>query len=300
MGLLRGGGIMEQSIKIHKHEKLRKYSFLATKWFFLIIFSLFFLFPIYALVINSFMPDKQLLEGRSLWPEFFYFGAYLKVFNVEYLGYLKNTVFVCGMNILGVCFSASLCAYGLAKVKFKSKNIVFAIIMATVLLPGTVTSIPLFIIYNNLKWTGTLIPLWLPIWFGGGAMNIFLVRQFMKGIPNSYSEAALLDGAGRFQIYYKIVLPLIKPIIVYLAVTTFFGCWNDFSGPLMYVADKQESWTLSLALYKDFNIKSATDNNNLANAQMAVGVMMMIPCVVLFTFFQRELMEGIAAIGIKG
>lgn len=176
----------------------------------------------------------------------------------------------------------------------------FAIIMATVLLPGTVTSIPLYIIYTQLQWTGTLLPLWVPIWFGGGAMNIFLVRQFMKGIPNSYNEAAILDGATSFHIYYAIIVPLIRPILIYLAVTTFFGCWNDYTGPLMYVADVKESWTLSLALYKDFALKQSTTNNNLVNSQMAVGVLMMLPCVILFAFFQKELMEGIAAIGIKG
>lgn len=271
-----------------------------TKWVFLILLSVFFLFPIYALVINSFMPDKECIGVKSLWPSTFYFGAYGAMFKPAYLNYLKNTLIVCGLNMLGVCFGSSLCAYGLAKVKFKGKNVVFMIIMATVLLPGTVTSIPLFIIYTKLKWTGTLLPLWVPIWFGGGAMNIFLVRQFMKGIPNSYTEAALLDGAGTFHIYYKIILPLIRPIMIYLAVTTFFGQWNDFNGPMLYVADVQESWTLSLALYKDFGVKQSTANNNLPNAQMAVGVMMMIPCVILFAFFQKELMEGIAAIGIKG
>jgi multiple sugar transport system permease protein len=290
----------ENAVKMRSRSKAKKALWTCTKWAFLLALSVFFLFPIYALVINSVMPDEQLLGVKSLWPKYFYFGAYTKMLNASYLGYLKNTLFVCLMNILGVCIASSLCAYGLAKVKFKGRNFIFAMIMATVLLPGTVTSIPLYIIYNKLNWTGTLIPLWLPIWFGGGAMNIFLVRQFMKGIPNSYSEAAILDGAGRFHIYWKIVLPLVRPILVYLAVTYFFGCWNDYTGPLMYVNDKVESWTLSLALYKDFGIKSTTSNNNLPNAQMAVGVMMMIPCVILFAFFQKELMEGIAAIGIKG
>lgn len=131
-------------------------------------------------------------------------------------------------------------------------------------------------------------------------MNIFLVRQFMKGIPKSYSEAAILDGASSFRIYLQIILPLVRPVLVYLAVTSFFGCWNDYTGPLMYVADAKENWTLALALYKDFGVKQATTNNNLANSQMAVGVMMMIPCVILFAFFQKELMEGVSAIGIKG
>ena len=222
------------------------------------------------------------------------------MFNAEYLRYLLNTIFVCVMNIAGICIASSICAYGLAKGRFKGKNVIFAVIMATVLLPGTITSIPLYIIYTKLNWTGTLLPLWAPVWFGGGAMNIFLVRQFMKGIPKSYSEAAILDGAGSFKIYYSIILPLVRPILVYLAVTTFFGCWNDYTAALMYVADAKEKWTLALALYKDFGVKQSTTNNNLVNSQMAVGVLMMVPCVVLFAFFQKELMEGVAAIGIKG
>ena len=280
--------------------KVKKIAFLAVKWFFLLLLSVFFLFPIYALLINSFMPDEQLLGVKTLWPKYFYFRAYTKMFNAEYLGYLLNTIFVCVMNITGICIASSMCAYGLAKGRFKGKNVVFAVIMATVLLPGTITSIPLYIIYTKLNWTGTLLPLWAPVWFGGGAMNIFLVRQFMKGIPKSYSEAAILDGAGSFKIYYSIILPLVRPILVYLAVTTFFGCWNDYTAALMYVADAKEKWTLALALYKDFGVKQSTTNNNLVNSQMAVGVLMMVPCVVLFAFFQKELMEGVAAIGIKG
>lgn len=292
----------ENILKLNVHKKLSRpgVAFLVTKWFFLILFSLFFLFPVYALVINSFMPDEYLLGVKVLCPPYFYFGAYTKMFNASYLSYLVNTLIVCVLNMAGIVLGASLCAYGLCKVKFKGQKLVFMIIMSTVLLPSTVTSIPLYIIYNKLGWTGTLFPLWVPIWFGGGAMNIFLVRQFMKGIPKSYSEAAILDGASSFRIYLQIVLPLVRPVLVYLAVTSFFGCWNDYTGPLMYVADAKENWTLALALYKDFGVKQATTNNNLANSQMAVGVMMMIPCVILFAFFQKELMEGVSAIGIKG
>ena len=289
-----------ETLSLNRKARWKAVSFLALKWVVLIVLSIFFLFPIYAMLIRSFTPDAKLTDVRSLWLDEFYFGAYTKVFTAEYLRYLINTLFVCIANISGVCIASSLCAYGLSKVKFKGRDVVFMIIMATVLLPGTVTSIPLRIIYNKLNWTGTLYPLWVPIWFGGGAMNIFLVRQFMKGIPNSYSEAARLDGANSLQIYWQIVLPLIKPIMVYLAVTGFFGCWNDFSGPLMYVEREVSNWTLSLALYQHFVKPQATANNTLANTQMAVGVLMMIPCVVLFAFFQKELMEGVAAIGIKG
>ena len=260
--------------------------------------AIIFLFPIYCLVVKSVMPDSQLLQSPSLWPDFLNLEPYVKAMSPEYIQYLGNTILVCAANILGVCVSASFCAYGLAKVNFKGKNIAFGLIMATVLLPGTVTSIPLYSIYMNLGWTGTLLPLIVPIWFGGGAMNIFLIRQFIKGIPDSYSEAAILDGASSFTIYYRIVLPLIKPILLYLAVMTFVGQWNDFQGPLMYVSSNPESWTLSLALYQNF--ADAANATNLPNVQMAVGVIMMIPCVVLYAFFQKELTEGVSAVGIKG
>lgn len=264
----------------------------------MIVIAIIFLFPIYCLLIKSIMPDDQLLRFPSLWPDYLNLEPYATALSPKYLKYIGNTLIVCFANILGVCVSASFCAYGLAKVQFKGRNAVFALIMATVLLPGTVTGIPLYAIYMNLGWTGTLLPLIVPIWFGGGAMNIFLIRQFMKGIPDSYSEAAILDGASSFRIYRSIVLPLIKPILLYLAVMTFIGQWNDFQGPLMYVSSNQERWTISLALYKNF--ADAANATNLPNVQMAVGVIMMIPCILLYAFFQKELTEGVAAVGIKG
>ena len=282
-------------------QKRKEIAFLCTKYFFLVFFSFLFVFPIYVLIINSFMPNEQIMGQRSLWPNYFYFDTYTSVFTSEYLRYLVNTLLVCVLNVAGVCIASSITAYALAKMNFYGKNFIFACIMGIVLLPSTVISIPLYIIYTKLNWVGTLLPLWVPMWFGGGTMNIFLVRQFMRGVPKSYSEAASIDGANAFQIYYMIVLPQIKPILIYLAVTGLIGNWNDFQGPLMYVRDNQQSWTLSLALYMLFGTNaSSTSVTNLPNIQMAVGVMMMIPCVVLFAFFQKTIMEGISAIGIKG
>ncbi len=264
------------------------------------LLSLLFLFPIYCLLLMSVMPDHQLLQMPSLWPEYFNFKPYAAVvMDIKYLYYFKNTIVTCVLTILGACFASSFTAFGLAKVKFKGSDMMFNIILSTILLPGVVTSIPLFTIYDKLGWTGSLLPLWLPVWFGGGAMNIFLVRQFIKGIPNSLCEAALLDGATNLQIYIKIIIPLIQPILVYLAVMLFIGTWNDFQAPLMYVSTEQSQWTLSLALYKDYGQPSATARN-LPNVQMAIGVLMMIPCALLYGLFQKQLMDGVATVGIKG
>ena len=289
---------MEKTVK--RTSKAGKIAFLSTKYFFLVLISIIFVFPIYALIINSFI-DNETIGTTVFWPKKFYFGAYKEVFVTEYLRYFLNTILVCVLNSGGICIASSLSAYALAKLDFFGKNFVFACIMGMVLLPSTVISIPLMIIYAKLDWMGTLYPLWVPMWFGGGTMNIFLVRQFMRGIPKSYSEAASLDGANSFEIYCKIIMPLVKPILIYLAVTGFIGNWNDFQGPLMYVRDEPKNWTLSVALYLRFvTSDSSTDTNNLFNVQIAVGVIMMVPCIVLFGFFQKEIMEGISSIGIKG
>lgn len=284
-----------------KNVKARKIAFNCTKYFFLCLFSIIFLFPVYALLINSVMPDED-ISMKALWPSYFNFEPYAKFFgNSDYLRYTMNTIFVCVMNVGGICIASSLTAYALTKLDFAGRDLVFAMVMAIVLLPGTVISIPLMIIYRQLGWDGTLYPLWLPMWFGGGTMNIFLVRQFMRGIPNSYTEAAKLDGANSFQIYLSIVLPMIKPILIYLAVTGLIGTWNDFQGPMTYVGSvgdrARDKWTLSLALYFDF---VDTSGNAMPNVQAAVGVIMMIPCAILFGFFQKTIMEGISSIGVKG
>lgn len=281
--------------------KVGKYAFISTKYFFLVLCSVIFLFPVYALLINSVMPDAD-ISMKSLWPSFFNWEPYSEFFNdSNYWRYTLNTIFVCVMNVGGVCIASSLTAYALTKLEFVGRDVIFVLIMAVVLLPGTVISIPLMIIYRQINWDGTLFPLWVPMWMGGGTMNIFLVRQFMRGIPNSYTDAAKLDGANSFQVYSKIIIPMIKPILIYMAVTGVIGNWNDFQGPMTYVGSvgerAKDQWTLSLALYFDF---VDTSGNAMPNVQAAVGVIMMIPCVILFAFFQKTIMEGISTIGIKG
>ena len=278
-----------------------KIAFTCTKYFFLVLVSLVFLFPIYVLLITSVMPNED-IALKALWPAYINVNTYAHFFkNGDYLRYTLNTLFVCVMNAGGVCIASSLTAYALTKLDFFGRDFIFGMIMAVVLLPSTVLSIPLTIIYKQIGWYGELFPLWVPMWLGGGTMNIFLVRQFMRGIPNSYCEAAKLDGANSFQVYMKVVLPMIMPILVYLAVTGFIGTWNDFQGPLTYVGSKgfsaKDKWTLSLALYFDF---VSASGNTMPNVQAAVGVIMMIPCLILFAFFQKAIMEGISSVGVKG
>lgn len=287
-----------EQILSHNQIIIRKRIFIGVKYFFLSALGIFFVFPFLYLFTSSLMTDEQILNTTSILPKEISFESYKTLFeHAELLLYVKNTLLVCVLNISGVCLMSSLTAFGLCKVKFKGQDLVFTLILATLLLPGTVTGVPLFTIYAKLGWTGTLFPLWVPIWFGGGATNIFLIRQFMRGIPKSYSEAAIIDGASSIRIYWSIVMPLVKPIIIYLAVTNFMALWNDFQTPLMFVGDNPMSYTLSLALYQEFAREGTT---YFPNVQMALGVLMSIPCILLFGFFQKQLMEGVAAVGIKG
>ena len=287
-----------ERIPSHTEIVVRRRIFTAVKYFFLVLFGIFFVFPFLYLFTSSFMSDDQILNTTSIFPKEIKFTAYQTLFeHSELLLYVQNTLMVCVLNIIGVCLMSSLTAFGLCKVKFKGQDIVFTLILATLLLPGTVTGVPLFTIYAKFNWIGTLLPLWVPIWFGGGATNIFLVRQFMRGIPKSYSEAAIIDGASSLRIYWSIVMPLVKPIIIYLAVTNFMALWNDFQTPLMFVGDTPTSYTLSLALYQEFAREGTT---YFPNVQMALGVLMALPCILLFGLFQKQLMEGVAAVGIKG
>lgn len=283
-----------ENISLFRNTRVRKTVKNVVSYFFLVLFVFFFLFPIFCLLMQSVLPDEELSQF-TLFPAYLNFSTYkIALSDLQLLKYFWNTVKLIFLNILGSAVMSSVTAFGLSKVKFKGQDLVFSLILATVFLPSTVTSIPLYAMYLKMGWTTTNYPLWVPLLFGGGAMNIFLMRQFMRGIPKTYSEAAILDGASNFRIYLNIVLPLIKPIFIYLSVQTFFGVWNDFQGPLMYL-EEESQYTLSLALYLKYG-----QSNDPINLTMAVGVLMMIPCAALFAVFQKQLIEGVSTIGIKG
>jgi len=290
---------------LNRQNHIKKNTSLVLRYALLVILAAFFMFPVIYLLITACLSDTAASTPQGLFPDFkeFNFQGFAKVLtygdstgDLLFARGLVNTLIVCALSILGILLAASFCAYGLTKVYFKGQKILFGLILATVFLPGTVTSIPLFTIYSKIGWCNTLYPLWVPIWLGGGAMNIFLIRQFMKGIPKSLNEAALIDGASSFRILVEIIAPLIKPILIYLAVTTFMGCWNDYSTPLMYLTKDSSPKTLALMLFETFD----KDKSFKLNAQMATGVLMMIPTTILFALFQKELTEGVATIGIKG
>lgn len=210
-----------------------------------------------------------------------------------YLRYVGNTVFLAVVNIVGAVLSNSLIAYAFARLNFRFKNVLFALVIATMLLPAPVLLIPQFLLFFNLGWYGTYLPLTVPA-FTGSAFFIFLLRQYMRTIPKDLDEAARIDGAGYWTIYWRIILPLSAPALVVVAVFTFLGSWNDFFGPLLYL-DDPELFTLALALSTEVSRRGTE-----WNIVMAANLIAMLPPLVVYAFSQRRLLGGIASVGIRG
>ena len=165
------------------------------------------------------------------------------------------------------------------------------------MLPNILLLLPVYSIFVDLGWTNTLLPLTVPSFFGGGIMNIFLIIQFIRGIPKEMYEAADIDGAGTFRKMFQLTLPLIKPVISYVAVTAFISAWNDIMRPLMY-NDLPEYYTINQYIYVNYLGQSAAVDA-LPNVQMALGVILMIPMIIVFIIFQKQLIEGIQLTGNK-
>ncbi|MFC1465116.1 MAG: carbohydrate ABC transporter permease [Candidatus Brachytrichaceae bacterium NZ_4S206] len=212
--------------------------------------------------------------------------------------FLANTLFLSVMIIIGGLISCSLAAYGFSRIEWPGRDVVFLVVLATIMLPFWVTFVPLFITYRHLGWIDSTAPykaylIFIVPAFTGNAFDIFLMRQFFKTIPQELSDAARIDGASEFGIYRRIILPLSKPLLATVVVTTFLFVWNDFQGPLLYL-NAPETYTLARALTV-FQQKRFVDWNLL----MAAAVIFTLPVIVLFFFAQRSFIEGIKISGIK-
>ncbi|MEW5692768.1 MAG: carbohydrate ABC transporter permease [Candidatus Hydrogenedentota bacterium] len=212
---------------------------------------------------------------------------------IPFFKYLKNTLFVAVVGTIAMTFSSALVAYGFSRIKWKGRDFFFAVSIATMMIPFPVTMVPLYTIFKTFGMIGTLKPLWVPTFFAS-AFNIFLLRQFFMTIPFELSEAAIVDGCNEFQIFYRIILPLSKPVLLVVGLFHFMYSWNDFMGPLIYL-NKPETFTLSLGL-QQFQSKSGGAEWHLI---MAMSVLIILPVIVLFFFTQKTFIQGIALTGSK-
>jgi multiple sugar transport system permease protein len=228
-------------------------------------------------------------------PERFVWANYPNVLKtIPFLNFMKNSIFVTSLSMLGELLSSSLVAYAFARLRYPGRNVYFIILLGTMMIPYPVTMVPTFILFNYLKWVNTYLPLILPPYFGP-AYSIFLLRQFFLTINRELDEAAEVDGASKFRIYWQIMLPLAKPALATVAIFSFMAYWNDFMGPLIYLSDI-EKFTLALGINY---LRGARGGGDLS-LQMAASVMFVLPCIVLFFIAQRYIVQGIVTTGIKG
>jgi multiple sugar transport system permease protein len=216
--------------------------------------------------------------------------------NTNFPRWTFNTVFIIVMVLPGVLLTSSLCAYGFARLKFPGRNVWFMLTLASIMLPTQVTLIPLYILFNKLGWLNSFSPLIIPTWFGGGALNIFLLRQFFMGIPRDLDEAALIDGAGHLTIWWRIYVPLARPALISVGLLTVLGIWNDFLGPFIYLSNP-DNYTLALGLNVFRNIFPQTPRHDYI---MSISTLMVLPMILMFLVAQRYIVQGFVTSGLKG
>lgn len=262
----------------------------------LLFFSFLFLFPFLWMVTTALKELPQAMRMPPEWiPNPIRWSNFAEATRaIPFWTYAANTVYLCLLGVVGTVGSCAIAAYGFSRLEWKGRDTVFAISLATMMIPFPVMMVPLYGIFRDLGWVGSFKPLWVPMFFGQ-AYAIFLIRQFFLTIPRDLQEAAAIDGCGPLKTFLLIMAPLAKPAITVVGLFTFMGIWNDFMGPLIYLTN-QEQFTLALGLQHFQSKHGGTDMNLL----MAASTLVVLPIVVLFFFTQRTFIEGIAMSGLKG
>jgi len=280
----------------------------AVLWFVLVMGTAVFVFPLWWMAVVSLeTPDRAEAAvtgsaGIALFPPNPQPGNYLSAIretgSTPWMGFvdaLSNSIVVTVLVVAGTVLSSSLVGYAFARLRFRGSNPLFLVMLGTMMLPGQVTMIPLFLLFRQFGWIDTILPLVVPAFFGN-AFFIFMYRQFIAQVPESLVEAARVDGLGHLAIWWKIMLPLCRPVTAICAVFTFIGTWNDFLAPLIYL-HSDENATLAVALNGFKNQYGGLEDVHLL---MALSVLTMIPCIVLFIAAQKTFVEGLARGAVKG
>lgn len=275
--------------------KAAKTAYAVTVYALLALGSVAFLMPLLWMLSTALKPDAQLFAYPPEWipkpPQWRNFLDAIEYF--PFWRYLRNSVIVTVLAVFGQVFSASIVAYGFARLRWPGREVVFFLVLATLMIPAQVTMIPQFVIFTWLGWVDTLLPLIVPSFFGGGAFNVFLFRQYYRTIPREYNDAARIDGASEWRIFWQIILPQSKPVIATAAIFAFLWTWNDFMGPVIYL-HSPENFTLPIGL-RAFQQQTGTEWDLL----MAASLIVMLPVIVLFFLLQRYFVQGMALSGLN-
>lgn len=263
-------------------------------YFLLIFLCCIFVVPFLWMLTTSLKTSANVFKVPAQWfPNPIQWSNYVDIFKrMDFLQYFLNTVILSVIPVFGQLFSTPMVAYSIAKVPWNGGKFIFPIILATMMVPWQVTMIPLYTTWSKLGFVNTYVPLLLPTFFGG-AYYIFLMRQFIRGLPNSLVEAARIDGAGEFRILYSIIYPLCRPVLTTIALLVFIAHWNDLNGPLIYLFDSNK-YTLSLGL-QIFMVDMSKEFHLL----MAAATLFTVPLIITFFVCQKQFIGGIATTGFK-
>lgn len=265
--------------------------------------SAMFSFPFLWTVSSSLKTaPEMMLYPPTIIPQSIQWGNYFRVFTLfryPISRWILNTCFLVTITTFGTVISAMLVAYGFARFRFRGRELLFMITLGTMMLPSQVTLIPQFILFHRLGWINTFKPLWIPSLFGGGAFNIFLLRQFFLSLPRELDEAARIDGASYWRIFWTVLVPLCKPVMATVAIISFMASWGDFMGPIIYLNDV-EKYTIAVGLRFFQEYPEATYGEPLQHILMAATVLSIAPCLVVFFAGQRYFVRGVVMSGIKG
>ena len=279
----------------NKKSKTKKIVLLVVKYVVAALLCAFFFFPYLFMINKSLMSYVQIAGGGTFWTRSFNIQNYAII--KDYLRSIGNTLIVVGINGFFVPFTALFCAFPLARIKFFGKKVMFGIIMATVMIPSSVLMVPTFILFMNVfHLYDKLASQWIGAFWGGGALNIFLAIQFMRSIPREIDNAAKIDGANWFQIYFRIMFPLCFNIFLFIGVNIIIGLWMDFQTPLIYLSSP-EKFTMGLAFYHAFNSDGALGEHT--EWMMAMCVFITIIPMTLFLCFQKQMIGGVQMGSLK-
>jgi multiple sugar transport system permease protein len=264
---------------------------------FVFILGFLMLFPILWMISNSFKTNREIFNSFSLIPSKINFDSYIRGWkyngSISFSTFFKNSLFYTSIATAGAVFASASVAYGFARIRFWGNSVFYGIMFLTLMLPYQVIMVPQFIIFQKIGWVNTFLPLIVPQ-FGGQAFFIFLMVQFIRGIPKELDQSAMIDGCNKFSIFIRIILPLITPALITSTIFSFYWRWDDFLGPLLYL-NRPRSFTVSLALRMFSDPMTSTD----WGAIFAMGTLSLIPVFFIFIIFQKYIVEGMVTSGLK-
>lgn len=260
--------------------------------------SLVLVFPLFWMISTSLKTDAEANAPKPVWvPAEPQLDAYQEIIaNPDWSLYVSNSIFVTLLSVVGTVLSVTIVAFAFSRLQWPGRNVVFFAMMGTLMLPIQTTLIPQFVLFNKLKWVDTFNPITIPGYFAGGAAMIFLLRQFMLSIPRELDEAALIDGASHFQIFWHVILPLSRPAMATVGLFVFVGQWNALQFPLIYLQSRNLH-TLPMAILNLVNPQQTSQPWPLI---MATSLIAVLPLIVMFLFVQRYFVESIVLTGTKG